>query len=144
MVEQPDLFGGERVEQEDARIVETLLKKLARAKKLAGADVPTMVARVEVEQAMTGQSYEEANWPKLSPTFRRVHNKLRVARGMSPIPEPKVDLYVPPALREANKIDERSPEAVAAMKQFLGGAMRIPGGQGFEDRGATRANWQDP
>jgi hypothetical protein len=126
--------------------VEGLLKQMARAKKRAGDDVPTMVARVEVEQGLTGRSYEEANWPKLSPQFRRTHNQLRIMRGMSPIPEPKVDLYVPPALREVNKFDEHSPEAVAAMRQFLSGSgmMRIPGHEGFEDRGVSRASWVDP
>jgi hypothetical protein len=126
--------------------VEGLLKKLARARKRAGADVPTMVARVEVEQGLIGQSYEEANWATLSPQFRKVHNQLRRARGMAAIPEPLVDRYVPPALRKFDKIDEHSPEAVAAMRQFLsgGGTMRIPGHEGFEDRGVSRASWIDP
>jgi hypothetical protein len=84
-----------------------------------------MVKRVEVETAQTGQSYEEANWAKLSPMFRKSHNKLRIQRGMSPIPEPKVDLWVPPKLRKVEKIDEMNPEAVAAMKEYLRGG---PGG----------------
>jgi hypothetical protein len=84
-----------------------------------------MVERVEVETAQSGQSYEEANWAKLSPMFRKSHNRLRIARGMSPIPEPKVDLWVPPRLRKVEKIDETNPEAVAAMKEYLRGG---PGG----------------
>jgi hypothetical protein len=52
------------------------------------------------------RSYEEANWAKLSPVFRRTHNRLRQLRGLAPIPEPKVDLWVPPVLRKVEKIDE--------------------------------------
>jgi hypothetical protein len=84
-----------------------------------------MVKRVEVQTAETGQSYEEANWAKLSPMFRQTHNRLRKQRGMSPIPEPKVDLYVPPKMRKIEKVDETNPEAVAAMKEYLQGG---PGG----------------
>src|ERR1700738_491010 len=39
-------------------------------------------------------SYEEANWAKLSPAFRQAHNRRLKARGLSPIAEPEVDLYV--------------------------------------------------
>lgn len=40
--------------------------------------------------------YETENWAKLSPRFRAAYNQLRMARGKPPIPEPEVDLYVPP------------------------------------------------
>jgi hypothetical protein len=70
--------------------------------------------RLPTQEWGPGQSYEELNWAKLSPMFRKAHNRLRRMRGMSPIPEPKVDLWVPPKLRKIEKIDETSPEAVAA------------------------------
>jgi hypothetical protein len=41
-------------------------------------------------------SYEEAHWPRLSPAFRNVHNELRRLRGQPTIPEPRIDLYIPP------------------------------------------------
>ena len=136
--------------QDDAE-VRKLLKQLARLP-LPGQvdsrydDVPTMVHRVEVETAQTGQSYEEVNWARLSPMFRKSHNQLRVLKGLPPIPDPKVDLWVPPKLRKVAKIDEQSPDAVAAMREFLrGGApmMGAPGSQGFEDRGLNKANWSE-
>ena len=136
-----------KIAQDDAE-VRKLLRQLARlpvhATPIAHDDVPTMVHRVEVETAQTGQSYEEANWAKLSPMFRKSHNKLRIMKGLSPIPEPKVDLWIPPKLRKVAKIDEQSPDAVAAMREFLrGGApmMGVPGGQGFEDRGLGKNDW---
>lgn len=124
--------------------VRKLLKQLARlpATPIAHDDVPTMVDRVEQQTVESGQSYEEANWAKLSPNFRKVHNQLRIRRGMSPIPEPKVDLYVPPKLRKVEKIDEQSPEAVAAMREYLRPpTMRVPGGQGFRDKGLGKDGW---
>ncbi len=123
-----------------------LLTQLARlpvhAKPIAHDDVPVMVERIEAETAQTGQSYEEANWAKLSPHFRKSHNKLRVMKGLAPIPEPKVDLWVLPKPHKAAKIDEQSPDAVAAMREFLRPpTMRIPGGQGFTDKGIGKDDW---
>jgi hypothetical protein len=132
-----------KVSRDEAEVL-LLLKQLARlpATPIAHDDVPTMVHRVEVQTAETGQSYEEANWAKLSPVFRKVHNQLRIRRGMSPIPDPRVDLYVPPKLRKIDKIDEQSPEAVAAMREYLRPpTMRVPGGQGFRDKGLGKDGW---
>lgn len=137
-----------KVNRDDAE-VRKLLKQLARlpvhATPIAHDDVPLMVERVEQQTAETGQSYEEANWAKLSPHFRKVHNRLRQMKGMSPIPEPKVDLYVPPQLRKVDKINEQNPEAVAAMREFLRGPamMGAPGGQGFQDKGLGKDNWSE-
>ena len=86
-------------------------------------------------------SYEERNWPKLSPVFRRTHNKLREARGLAPIPEPKVDLYVPPSTStpapesEARKFNPRDQEFVASAREFLGPKLMVPGAQGFTVNG---------
>jgi hypothetical protein len=82
-------------------------------------------------------SYEELNWAKLSPTFRRAHNRLRIQRGLSPIPEPKVDLYVPPPptppapesrVRQSNP---RDGEFMASAREFLGPRFMLPGASGF-------------
>src|SRR5262245_35124204 len=81
------------------------LRKLLGIAEAAYEDVPTLVDRVQIETEMHGKSYEEANWPKLSPMFRKAHNSLRVAKGLSPIPEPKIDLWVPPAMRKGEKFD---------------------------------------
>jgi hypothetical protein len=132
MTDQPDLFGN-------------VVDLAARRAQRENDDVPVMIDRVQVEVAQHGQSYEEANWAKLSPAFRRAHNRLRQMRGLAPIGEPKVDLYVPSAVRKAEKFDPTSPEAIAAARQFLHGArMMIPGSEGFEDRGTNAASWQDP
>ena len=45
------------------------------------------------------KTYEEAKWAQLSPAFRAEHNRLRKARGLRPIPPPKVDRYAAPGLR---------------------------------------------
>src|SRR5258707_3609420 len=60
-------------------------------------------------------TYEEANWAKLSPAFRAAHNRRLKARGLSPLPEPEVDLYVPPraAIRP---FDPNDREVVAAAR----------------------------
>src|SRR5437899_948789 len=51
------------------------LTKVRPEPKSSDDDVPTIVARVRVETEQTGQTYEEANWPKLSPMFRAAHNR---------------------------------------------------------------------
>src|SRR6516162_246005 len=38
---------------------------------------PPMISRAEAETALNGQTYEEANWAKLSPAYREAHNRLR-------------------------------------------------------------------
>src|SRR4029077_9154851 len=62
--------------------------------------------RGSVAIANDGRSYEEANWARLSPTFRTVHNRLRQLRGMPTIPPPEIDLYVPP---ERSRSEFRAP-----------------------------------
>lgn len=78
------------------------------------------------------KSYEEANWAKLSPNFRNAHNRLRQLKGLSPIPEPKIDLYVPNRGPAAKPFDFSDKEFVAAGKQFLGVTIMGGGGEGFE------------
>jgi hypothetical protein len=84
-------------------------------------------------------TYEELNWPKLSPMFRKAHNQLRIQRGLSPIPEPKVDLYVPPAPTSAPEskvqFNPRDGEFVASAREFLGPRFMLPGGEGFTVNG---------
>jgi hypothetical protein len=45
--------------------------------------------------------YVQANWPKLSPAFRKAYNQLRTARHLPPIPDPDVDLHKPPTPAKA-------------------------------------------
>lgn len=82
-------------------------------------------------------SYEEDRWPKLSPTFRAAHNRLRQARGQETIPEPKVDLYVKPRAPAIKPFDPSDPEFIAAARAFNGGI--LPGahaqGDGFTING---------
>jgi len=86
------------------------------------------------ERAIHGKTYEEANWPKLSPMFRRAHNELRVRRGETPIPEPIIDLYVPPPQPARNRFDPSDREFLAAVRQF-DTTPRIPGDEGFTING---------
>jgi hypothetical protein len=51
--------------------------------------------------------------------FRQAHNKLRVLRGLPPIPEPEVDLYVLTAPAAPRASDHRF-EALAALLEFRG------------------------
>jgi hypothetical protein len=81
--------------------------------KLVTDDAALLGERVRVEEAQEGKSYEEANWAKLSPTFRRAHNRLRQQRGLSPIPDPEIDLWVPSAACKVDKVDPVNRGAVA-------------------------------
>jgi len=100
---------------------------------------PRAVERIEREAEQNdGKSYEEAKWAYLSPYFRKAHNRLRVQRGLSPIPEPAVDLYVAPPQHRLAKVDhENNKEAQAAKREFLagGGVGAIMGGghEGFRE-----------
>jgi hypothetical protein len=99
-------------------------------------DVPTLVEVVRAEPE--GPSYEEANWAKLSPTFRDAHNRLRITRGLSPIPQPAIDLYRPPPIRRADpkELEALDREAGAAKAQFLGQQRHMaPGREGFTVNG---------
>jgi hypothetical protein len=102
-------------------------------------EYPVAVERMRVEYEQHGQTYEEANWAKLSPAFREAHNKLRAIRGIPPIPPPAIDLYRPPAIRRADpkELEMLRREQQAAKAQFLG-ERRIMGGgrEGFTMNGA--------
>lgn len=101
---------------------------------------PLLVERTEREQQQDGFTYEEARWPRLSPSFRAAHNRLRIARGLAPLPPPKVDLYVPPRV-PAKLIDPNAPELRAAAMEFLAQPMmRTPGREGFQIRPAIGSN----
>lgn len=76
-------------------------------------------------------SYEEANWAKLSPVFRETHNRLRQTRGLSPIPPPKIDLYVAPKAPLIKPFDPNDKEFVAATREFFGGTLMGGGAEGF-------------
>ena len=99
--------------------------------------------RREVITSDSGLSYEEANWAKLSPTFRRNHNMLRVRKGLPPIPDPKVDLYVAPRKHKLVPVDhESNRDAVAAKRSFLmggGGAIMGGGREGFREYNGQEA-----
>lgn len=78
-----------------------------------------------------GQTYEEANWDKLSPHYREAHNRLRKARGQQPIPPPKVDNYRPPEPK-IRAFDPTDREALAAARAFMGTPIMGPrGSEGF-------------
>jgi hypothetical protein len=111
-------------------------------------EVPLLVERLQkTEQGSTDQtqsgtdrvSYEEANWARLSPTFRATHNRLRQARGLPTIPPPLVDLYVAPKQPVIRPFDPTDKEVVAAItnaKFFDGGGMMMGGGkEGFTING---------
>lgn len=97
-------------------------------------DIPATPALEKVVRRApaTGASYEEANWAKLSPTFRAAHNRLRRMRGLPSLPEPVIDLYVPPPaqIRPLDLNDAR-----AAMREFVGNAIMADGAQGFTING---------
>jgi hypothetical protein len=84
--------------------------------------IPVLTIPASVRRALTspGQTYEEANWARLSPVFRTAHNRLRVLKGFAPIPAPKIDLYVPKRGPTAKPFDFTNPEFVASAKQFMG------------------------
>ena len=86
---------------------------------------PRVVERIEQETAQIGKSYEEAKWAYLSPEFRKAHNKMRVLRGMEPIPPPKKDLYVAPQRSRIAKIDLNSKEIITAAREFLGPTLMV-------------------
>ena len=84
-------------------------------------DIPATpaVIRVVRRPIAPGASYEEAHWAELSPVFRAAHNRLRRMRGLSAIPEPAIDRYVPrrAAIRP---IDMNDREMRAAVREFIG------------------------
>jgi hypothetical protein len=88
-------------------------------------DIPATPSLVKVVRARVppapsaGTGYEEANWAHLSPAFRAAHNRLRATRGLSPIPEPAIDLYIPPPAL-IRPFDPGDREVVAAARGFMG------------------------
>jgi hypothetical protein len=95
-------------------------------------DVPLLVERVQQVNSSGGLTYEEANWARLSPTFRAAHNRLRQARGQATIPPPKVDLWVPPKAPLIKPFDANDPEFIKATREFVGAPMMMGGGRGEE------------
>jgi hypothetical protein len=87
------------------------------------------------ELSAPAQSYEEANWAKLSPNFRNAHNRLRQMRGLPTIPPPKIDLYVAPRAPVLQPFDPKNPDFIAATRQFLGPSLPAPGNEGFTING---------
>ena len=81
------------------------------------------------------KDFLETNWARLSPTFRRAHNQLREARGLPPLAEPAVDLWVPPPPSEVRKLDPAGPEFNVAAREFLGSS--VPAGNSEGACGCT-------
>jgi hypothetical protein len=82
-------------------------------------------------------SFEKANWAYLSPAFRKAHNELLRSRGLAPIPEPAVDLYVPPRASAIAGFDPTDKEFVASVREFFGPTLMgsRPGDEGFSING---------
>jgi hypothetical protein len=81
------------------------------------------------------KSYEEENWARLSPAFRAAHNRLRMARGEPPIPEPRIDHYVPPrATSTPLPFNPADPEAIAVEAEFRGLGDQAPVWEGIAKR----------
>lgn len=118
-----------------------------RRKRRQVNETPILVERVQKheQQAQEGGerlTYEEANWAKLSPTFRATHNRLRQARGLPTLPPPKVDLYVAPPKPLIRTFDPTDKEFLAATAEFrrdmMGGGSLMGGGlEGFTIDGKT-------
>lgn len=110
-----------------------------RRKRRQAHEVPVLIERIQkTEQGHEGgprKTYEEANWPKLSPKFRAAHNRLRQARGLPTIPPPAVDLYVAPPKPLIKPFDPSDREFVAATREFLGGTVMGGGEEGFSING---------
>jgi hypothetical protein len=104
-----------------------------------------LAPRVEATQPeyspfSSGQTYEEANWPRLAPSFREAHNRHRQARGLPAIPPPAVDLYVAPKETPPVRKFVMDAEAQAAARSFLrsDGVPPLPGGEAFYINGVKQ------
>lgn len=84
---------------------------------------------------LTNEQYIERNWAKMSPKFRDAHNHLRRVRGLTSIPEPKIDLWIPPRAPDPKAYDFANSDFVGAARQFLGHGMMAPGEEGFTVNG---------
>jgi hypothetical protein len=104
-------------------------------------EIPLLVERYQQteqghDQMPNGErlTYEEANWAKLSPTFRLAHNRLRQTRGLPTIPPPLVDLYVKPRqplIRPFDPSDKEVQLALAQARMFDGPMPMVRGNEGF-------------
>ena len=85
-------------------------------------------------------SYEVNNWAKLSPAFRLLHNRRRVANGYSPLPEPKIDQYT--GQRGLSDADRRrfNIPAVLDINELPAGVRPPPltAGEGVDGKPLTR------
>jgi hypothetical protein len=72
-----------------------------------------------VDDPNANLGFAPSYWATLSPRFRAAHNRLRQARGLPPIPEPKVDRYKPPQ-GSVRPIDPADPAAIVAARDYLG------------------------
>jgi hypothetical protein len=103
---------------------------------------PRVHAQQHYPPFSSGQTYEEANWARLSPAFREAHNRHRQARGLPAIPPPPVDLYVPP--KEPPRVRVQSADDIretqAAARSFLrsDGVPPLPGGEAFYINGVKQ------
>lgn len=111
----------------------------SRRKRRQVKDTPLLVERVQkTEQGYQDgprKTYEEANWARLSPTFRAAHNRLRQARGLPTLPPPAVDLYVAPQRPLIRTFDPTDKEFVAATREYLGSTLMGGGVEGFSING---------
>ena len=87
---------------------------------------------------LTGD-YVIDNWAKLSPKFREAHNRLLCARGMVPIPEPKVSLWQPIRGPAVKPFDFSNKEFVGVAREFMG--PMLPGHEGFSINGMSEAQY---
>src|SRR5262245_14073591 len=70
-----------------------------------------------VDDPNANLGFAPSYWATLSPRFRAAHNRLRQARGLPPIPEPKVDRYKPPQ-GSVRPIDPADPAAIVAARDY--------------------------
>jgi hypothetical protein len=120
------------------RLGENNISDAALFREFGDIPTPTLVKVIRPKprpSASPGQSYEETRWARLSPAFRAAHNRLRMMRGLSPVPEPAVDLYVPPQAA-VRPFDPGDRETAAAVRGFIGQPMLGGrGGEGFTING---------
>lgn len=96
---------------------------------------PRLVKTVRRPVPAPGASYEEAHWAELSPGFRAAHNRLRRMRGLTAIPDPAVDRYVPPP-PNIRTVDLNDRETRAAVAEFVGQpVLGARGDEGFTING---------
>lgn len=72
------------------------------------------------DDLMTNEEYVQKNWARLSPKFRHAHNRWRRAKGLGSIPDPKIDLWVPPRAEDSKPYDFDSADFKGNVREFLG------------------------